>query len=122
MSTPTRSFGRLGVALVAALVLAPTAWAQNLGSLRGVVSDSSGAVLPGATVVLVNEATKESRQVATDAKGGYFFAAVSPGLYTVRVEMPEGLDARTEELVRALERLMPLDPRHGLVKFRGGAA
>jgi DnaJ-class molecular chaperone len=40
---------------------------------------------------------------------------------TVRVEMPEGLDARTEELVRDLERLMPLDPRHGLVKFRGGA-
>jgi DnaJ-class molecular chaperone len=41
---------------------------------------------------------------------------------TVRVEIPEGLDARTEELVRALERLMPLAPRHGLEKFCGGAA
>lgn len=40
----------------------------------------------------------------------------------MRVEMPEGLDARTEELVRDLERLMPLDPRGGLEKFRGGAA
>jgi hypothetical protein len=36
--------------------------------------------------------------------------------------MPDGLDARTEELVRDLERLMPLDPRDGLSKFRGGAA
>jgi hypothetical protein len=87
-TTPTRSFGRLGIALLAALVLAPSTWAQMAGSLRGVVSDSSGAVLPGATVVLVNEATKESRQMATDAKGSYFFAAVSPGVYTVRVEMP----------------------------------
>ena len=41
---------------------------------------------------------------------------------TVRVEIPEGLDARTEELVRDLERLMPLHPRQGLEKFRGGAA
>ena len=41
---------------------------------------------------------------------------------TLRVEMPEGLDARTDELVRDLERLMPLDPRRGLEKFGGGAA
>ena len=41
---------------------------------------------------------------------------------TVRVEMPEGLDARTEELVRDLERLLPLEPRDGLERFRGGAA
>ncbi len=41
---------------------------------------------------------------------------------TVRVEVPGGLDARTEELVRELERLMPLDPRDDLSKFRGGAA
>ena len=41
---------------------------------------------------------------------------------TLRVEMPEGLDARTDELVRDLERLLPLAPRFGLEKFRGGAA
>jgi DnaJ-class molecular chaperone len=40
---------------------------------------------------------------------------------TVRVEMPEGLDARTEELVRDLERLLPLDSRQGLARFGGGA-
>ena len=41
---------------------------------------------------------------------------------SVRVEIPDGLDARMEELVRDLERLMPLDPRAGLARFRGGAA
>jgi molecular chaperone DnaJ len=41
---------------------------------------------------------------------------------TVRVEIPAGLDARTDELVRDLERLMPLEPRCDLEMFCGGAA
>src|SRR5262249_19892280 len=40
----------------------------------------------------------------------------------VRVEIPDGLDARTDELVRDLERLMPLEPRRGLERFSGAAA
>src|SRR2546426_12238195 len=84
----TRRFRRSGIGLGTALLLASAAFAQNTGSLRGVISDPSGGVLPGATVVLVNEATKETRQVQTDSKGGYFFASVSPGVYTVRIEMP----------------------------------
>ena len=40
----------------------------------------------------------------------------------IRVEIPDGLDARTDELVRDLERLMPLEPRAGLEKFCAGAA
>jgi len=41
---------------------------------------------------------------------------------TVRVEVPTGLDARTHDLVRELERLMPMEPRLGLERYRGGAA
>jgi molecular chaperone DnaJ len=41
---------------------------------------------------------------------------------TVRVEVPGGLDARTDELVRELERLMPLTTRADLQGYRGGAA
>jgi molecular chaperone DnaJ len=41
---------------------------------------------------------------------------------TIRVVIPHGLDARTDELVRDLERLLPLEPRRGLEGFRGGAA
>src|SRR3989454_9507776 len=83
----TRRFRRSGMGLGTALLLASAAFAQNTGSLRGVVSDSSGGILPGATVVLLNEATREVRRVTTDARGSYFFAAVFPGVYTVRVEM-----------------------------------
>jgi molecular chaperone DnaJ len=40
---------------------------------------------------------------------------------TVRVEIPSGLDARTDELVRDLERLIPMAPRAELAHYRGGA-
>ncbi|MBI1848471.1 MAG: DnaJ domain-containing protein, partial [Candidatus Rokubacteria bacterium] len=43
-------------------------------------------------------------------------------IVTVRVTVPSGLDARTEELVRELERLAPLTPRDGLTRWAGGAA
>jgi molecular chaperone DnaJ len=40
----------------------------------------------------------------------------------IRVEIPGGIDARTEELVRELERLVPMQPRAGLERYSGGAA
>ena len=39
---------------------------------------------------------------------------------TLRVAVPEGLDARTDELVRELERLLPMHPRAGLDQYAGG--
>lgn len=41
---------------------------------------------------------------------------------TLRIELPGGIDVRTAELVRELERLMPLDPRAGAERYRGGGA
>jgi DnaJ-class molecular chaperone len=51
-------------------------------------------------------------------------AADVPGdlFVTIRIDMPSGLDARTDELVRELERLLPGSPRDGLDRYRGGAA
>jgi molecular chaperone DnaJ len=48
----------------------------------------------------------------------------APGdLYvTVRIEVPTGLDARTDELVRELERLLPGPSRESLARYRGGAS
>ncbi|MBI4593768.1 MAG: hypothetical protein HY728_06085, partial [Candidatus Rokubacteria bacterium] len=40
----------------------------------------------------------------------------------IRVELPSGLDARTDELVRELERLLPMEPRAGLEQYAGGGA
>src|SRR5918912_1681358 len=67
---------------------AQSAFAQTStsGTLRGTVKDPSGAVVSGANVVLLNERTKEERKVVTNDEGGYFFTAVTPDTYTIRVE------------------------------------
>src|SRR5262245_41760239 len=40
---------------------------------------------------------------------------------TVSVQIPRGLDPRTDELVRDLERLIPMAPRSGLARYEGGS-
>jgi hypothetical protein len=55
--------------------------------LVGVVKDTSGGVIPGATVTLTNEATGASFFTVTTAAGTYVFEAVQVGVYTVTVEL-----------------------------------
>ena len=84
---PTLLF--FGLVLSLALVSgAPSAFAQSTGSatLRGTIKDPAGAVVPNASVTLVNEGTKEERKATTSDEGSYVFSAVTPGTYTIRVE------------------------------------
>jgi hypothetical protein len=69
-------FGLVGVAL-----------GQGTASrVTGVVTDPSGAVVPGATVTLTNEGTKLSFNTETTSAGTYSFDSVQVGTYTVTVE------------------------------------
>ncbi|MFN8095729.1 MAG: TonB-dependent receptor [Vicinamibacteria bacterium] len=79
----------LAVLIPALVVAAGTpAWAQKtVGEVRGTVADTSGAVLPGATVTLTNVNTGYTRDVATDAKGDFVFPVVDPGSYRVDVTL-----------------------------------
>ena len=69
-----------------AILCASAAWGQTQGEITGEVSDVSGAVIPGATVVVTNEGTGVGRQVLTNGSGVYSFPSLLPGLYRVRVE------------------------------------
>jgi carboxypeptidase family protein len=55
--------------------------------LVGTVKDSSGAVLPGARVVITNQATGVSRSATTGADGNYIFTSLQPGVYTLSAEI-----------------------------------
>jgi hypothetical protein len=55
-------------------------------SLRGTVSDSKGAVLPGAAVTVTDKETGYSRNVKTDDHGEYQFLELPPSTYTVTVK------------------------------------
>lgn len=54
--------------------------------LRGIVQDSTGAAVPGATVTITNDATKVSEKKTTDEMGRYIFNDLRPASYTVKVE------------------------------------
>ncbi len=74
-------------AVLLAAILAAGASGQELrGSIRGVVSDSTGAVIPAAKVTLLNDRTGVETTRETNAVGQYVFDFVLPGTYTLRVE------------------------------------
>src|SRR5215831_2400885 len=54
-------------------------------SIRGIVTDASGAVVPRATVTIRNTATNENRGTNTNDSGYYAFPSVIPGTYDVTV-------------------------------------
>ena len=84
-----RSSSRLLFAALLVLSWAPDANAQTTtGGFSGNVVDDSGLVLPGATVTILQEETGAIRNSVTNEVGSFNFAAVQPGPYTVRIELP----------------------------------
>ena len=74
--------------VVTSIVNATPAVAQfQRGSIYGVVSDSGGGVMPGATVTLTSEALLQPQTFVTDETGNYRFPALAPGVYHVSIEM-----------------------------------
>ena len=74
--------------LVLILILAPlhaSAEGSNSGTVRGTVTDATGAVIPGATVHLINEVSGLDRIVSSDATGQFVFANIPFNPYRVSV-------------------------------------
>src|SRR6185295_19874127 len=59
---------------------------QTTGALTGTVGDASGAIVPGATVILKNSETGTLRQAVTDDQGAFGFQSLEPGQYSITVE------------------------------------
>ena len=75
------------IALSICILLTTSALAQNYrGQVRGLVTDQSKAVVPGATVTLTNVNTGVSVVKQTDSTGIYLFDFVDPGTYRVKVD------------------------------------
>jgi hypothetical protein len=86
MSTSRTRGAILALALIT--LVAGLAHAQEYrGRVQGVVSDTSGGVLPGASVVLTNDGTGVAVTRATNRDGRYLFDYVDPGTYTLTTSL-----------------------------------
>ena len=96
----------VGLILTAAITWATPAAAQNSGSIIGVISDSSGAVLPGVTVTATGPALQVPSIVSvTDAKGEYRLTPLPPGAYTVTFELSGFQTVKRENVRLALQEM-----------------
>jgi hypothetical protein len=57
---------------------------QATGQITGLITDPSGAIVPDATIEVVNEATGQKRTVSSRDDGFYLVPLVNPGLYQVK--------------------------------------
>src|SRR5205809_3353408 len=79
-----------GLFLPVALALAQTGSTE----ITGLVTDVTGAAVPGANITITRVATKETRTAVTDNAGEYVFSLIEIGEYTVKCEK-QGFKSRT---------------------------
>src|SRR5438067_13100268 len=93
-------FVRIVVALALWACATPPVFAQGVGAIGGTITDSSGAVLPGATVTLSNPrgSIGGNQEPVADARGAFHFLRLDPGAYNVKPETEEFRAASQENI------------------------
>jgi hypothetical protein len=89
-----------GVLFVILLLLPVTLFSQAyFGTVSGEITDPTGAVVPGAKVLLTDQSKGFVFNAKTDSSGRYLFPSIPPGVYTVSVEM-EGFQKEVRTGIR----------------------
>ena len=87
------------IASVALLAMQLIANAQtDTGRIAGVVKDQNGAVVPGASVIAINDRTGQERTTTTTTEGQYVITSLRPSIYTVTVSAPNFSESRTNSV------------------------
>ncbi len=100
------------LSLVAAVWLLGVVGARaqtTTGQVSGEVTDSTGAVVPQATVTITNTGTNEVRKVETSAAGSYVIPLLPPGNYTITVEKQGFQTAQFPGIVLQINQTMAVD-------------
>jgi outer membrane receptor protein involved in Fe transport len=88
----------------------PAAAQSTTGIIAGVVKDSTGAVLPGATLAVVNEDTNVSRSATTNTAGEFKVEFLPVGTYRVEVTLDGFKRATRTGVVVEVSRTARVDP------------
>ena len=98
------------VILVAVVGVPSVSWAQQTGTLMGIVRDSQGAVLPGATVTASSAALiGGTRTTTTGDTGAYQLTGLPPGAYNVAYELAGFASVKRDEVIVQVAQTVRLD-------------
>src|SRR6516162_10225477 len=86
------------------------------GVITGTIMDPTGAVVPNATVTLINVATNISQTTTTGGDGSYRFSLVPPGTYTVDVKAANFAEVKETGVVVEASQVVPLNVKLELAK------
>src|SRR5262245_29633854 len=108
-------------------MLSGAAHAQGNGGISGSVTDPTGAAVPGAKIIVVEQATGNARTVNSDAGGLYTVSPLSPGGYRLSVESAgfqryeqTNINLRVDERLR-LDAILQLGQPKDVVSVSGEA-
>ena len=106
----------LGVlAFIGLLALPAPAAGQSQGAIIGVVTDTSGAVLPGVTVIATGPALQVPQiETVTNERGEYRVSPLPPGVYTITFELSGFQNVKRDSLRLALGFTATVDQAMGL--------
>ena len=92
------------MALLAVVASGAATAQERFGGLAGVVTDSSQAPVPGATITATNKQTGATRVVVSGADGTYRIPDLEPGRYTVTVELQGFQKVQADDVLVLLGR------------------
>jgi Carboxypeptidase regulatory-like domain len=107
-----RILPKLALSLLAVLFHSPSAFAQvdvSTATLKGTITDQSGAVIARATVSAIGVERGMRRQARTDADGDYQIPLLQPGRYELRVEAKDFQTHRAQNVTLTIGQIGVVD-------------
>ena len=102
-------FAALGFLAVVTLGLATAAAQEMRGRITGVVTDNTGAVLPGVTVTASGAAILQPQTAVTGGDGTYRYPALPPGVYDLTFELAGFQTLKREGIRLGLNQTLTVD-------------
>ena len=102
-------FHRIVFVLLSLLLCHGAAWAATTGSIAGTLKDPSGAVIPGAFILVTNVAQGIQNKTSTDGNGVYNFPSLPVGRYDLLVQVEGFRQAKRNGLVIDADSALQID-------------
>jgi hypothetical protein len=104
-----RTLFALGLFVLAFLFASAPARAQNQSEINGTITDSTGAVIPGATVTIVEAGTGETHTAQTNSDGFFDFTGLVNGRYKLNAQMAGFANYQKNDIILNIAQVLRED-------------